>query len=460
MDDVNTDLQKDTQNDDKIEWDHEVPIFTNRFFYQDCIMVSAFTLLACASFFGVFNLLYYIKYRQFISIPVYSEYTFPAILFFFIIIALASCVVFIFSKNRYLCRFVITRDGISISFLQDKGIFKILGLFNFKSLFSRPDEIERRHSRIFYHWDEIERAVPYPKIGAIALYGVFTRNAIVYCPKDRFKEILQLVLNALWRTEKERKAGIEKTKKRFLLKLLWVTYLFIMVLLASEAPLLETDLPIWILFILSVVATTTNNRIRVAIGLTNFFILTVIGVFMVYKGLKMEYSGLGMFAYNFFRNLVHFDYLLFFILSMTGFVGFVVYSWVIILTREEDIQGVKPVQKPSEYIIRTGLILMFIIVVSIAYAFYWQIYRYEKATESLPETIKYLTVYKDDNKETKEFKISYNAMLDALYRYHNTEDKEKKKAYEEYRRLRKIVFEKKQKMLEGLGKKQNKAAQP
>ncbi|MBP8626256.1 MAG: hypothetical protein KBE27_03610 [Syntrophorhabdaceae bacterium] len=451
-----------TQKNETLEWDCAVPIFTNRFFYQDCIMISALTLLVCASSFGVLNLLYYIRYRQFIGIPVYSEYTLPAFLFFFAIIAIAACIMFILSKNRYPCHFVLNHEGVSIAYMPEKGICRIFGFFAPLTLSKKTQKTGKNSGHIYYAWERIEQAVPYPKTRAIALYGAFMRIGVIYCPEDLdlYSEVLHVVQNALWRAEKTRRLWAERTKKQFLNRLLWIVFLFIMTLLASEAPLVETSIPVWILFILSVIATVTGSRVRQAIGLINLLIVTVLAILMIYRGLKMEYSGLGMFAYNFFRNLVHPDYLIFFILSLTGFFGFVVYSWVIILTRTEGSQGdkIRPVR--SEGIIRTGLVLMFIIIVSIVYTVYWQIFQYEKAVGSLPETIKYLPLDTGDSKETKTFKVSYNAMLDALNRYHNAEDSEKDRAHREYKRLRKIVFEKQQRMIEAMVAKQKKTAAP
>ncbi|MCX8111298.1 MAG: hypothetical protein N3D15_08635 [Syntrophorhabdaceae bacterium] len=454
MDETKTDKLNNTNQDDTIEWDYAVPIFTNRFFYQDCILVCAFTLLVFASLFGILHLIYYLRYRQPIHIPVYSEYTIPAFVFFFAIIVLGGLIMFIVSKNRYLCHFVINREGVLITYIQDKGLLRFFGLFKPQSIIGKKKNTDSAKEHIFYAWDRIESAIAYPKINAIALYGIFMRVAVIFCPSDKYKEILVMVNNAIWRTEKKRRPLIEGTKKRFVNRLLWIVFLFIMALLGSEAPLMETDIPIWTLFVLSIIATIVRGSIRQVIGFINLSVITAISLFMIYKGLKIEYSGLGLFAYNFFRNLVHPDYLIFFILSLTGFVGFIVYSWVIIVTSSDNLHGHRPKSASSEIIIRSGLVLMFIIIVAIVYAVYWQAFHYEKAAESPPETIKHLIIYDRDSKETKEFKISYNAMVDALQTYHRAEERDKKRAYGEYKRLRRKVFEKKQKMIEAMGAKQ------
>lgn len=192
-------------NGKNMTWDFDIPMFQNRFFWQDILKMFGIPVAVVAAFGISLKTWEDIKYHRnpFDFGFLRDEYTWFAFGFFAVVIIATLLAAFAIYRNRMSVRFHIDDRGIRAELTggtqKKSGIVNklliILAVMLRKPRAAGPALASPQSFES--EWEGVERLREYPNLHAVALYNSWRRVLVVYCTPDNYAPALEIIKNGI-----------------------------------------------------------------------------------------------------------------------------------------------------------------------------------------------------------------------------------------------------------------------
>ncbi len=431
-----------------VEWDYNIPIFTNRFMYQDFAKIAVAIAVFFACLFGGFSIARKVEYGEFFrpGPSKLSEEFFFALSFVGFVLICSIILILILLRNRFATHFVVASDGVRAGPTETQyrtntrinRFLIILGILLGKPGAVGTGLISQASQSISIEWADVDRVKSFPNLRAIALYNSWRRLLVVYCKDEvTYETALRYARDGTTRTGEARKTCVAASRRTFLSGMFRVMGLILMTLYASASPLLDSSVALWILFGISLLAFFSPRSVKPVVGVGVLLCATVVTFIMVRNGLEVRQFTAGFGAFTYLGRIVRGDRVPEFLVSCAAIVGFLVYGWTNIRAargRGVSRDGDRDRSKVGRGYGAAGLILMCFVALFVGYAGWWHMFRSPAVLNRMPDQLPPLRDEPGDTLEMRRFKTLYNESLRAFEVYRSAPEGEKKRAYGAYKR--------------------------
>lgn len=319
-----------------VAWDYDIPMLTNRFVLKG--LAAAFGI-PIGIFGAVIAGVVFRQYWRGQSLTYNSDpwgYIYAAILIG-VTVALTVAFVFAIYHNRYEAHFVVDEHGATYETRSptekvNRGVRTaawVLFLLTGNPRALGASLIAQSQESVAVRWDEIHRAVLYPKQRVIGLRNSWRTVLYVYCTAAVYEDVVRLVTQGIAQSAPIREPRVAEARRRRSERLGWIAAIVVAGLLASFSPLYVmtdaeglTQTLFWAVVGSLLVGTVFGGGPQRGVGLASLVLLAALVWTMAVAG--------------WFRSLAAGVNPLLFALSIVGFLGFLTCAWRNILSGEAD----------------------------------------------------------------------------------------------------------------------------